>query len=239
MKTNFTPTRYFVPIAAIAAGAQGLMGLYQTIKGMSDAKKIRRLRKAYETPDEIAKILNLTQSNIGNTQTRDFQTGQNDLSFGQMLGSATRLGSNPNDLSALFSAKVNNIMKVGQEFHLDNMKNFSAVIDAFKLVSENKAAEFRSQQDLLKDDAQQAAAEKAAGIQNIFGAANAAIGISASNKMGKLYSDRTQQMKNAWSVLGQPPKTGWVRGQYDATDYRAGKVGGIYGDPDPYLMQFD
>lgn len=197
MKLNFIQ-RYFIPIAAAAAAAQAAIGLVQTISGNAKAKKLLAQRTAYKTPEEIFKMLNLTLSGApGDTITRDFQTDQIDRTFSQITGNATRLGADPNDLSALFDQKMNSIMKVGQQFHASNMEAMSKVLSAYDVVAANKSAEWSSQQDIIKDKLQAASAEKAAGIQNIGSAVNAGISLSASAKTSDLY----KQIADALTAL--------------------------------------
>lgn len=177
------------PVSASIAGLQAAAGLVQTISASSKLKRKRAQRTAYQTPDEIFKILNATLNQAGgDTITRDFQTGQLDRSFSQILGGATRLGANPNDLSAIFDQKMMAAFKIGDAFHLSNLQYYDKVNTAYNLVAENRAAEWRSREDLIKDDMQALAAEKAAGIQNLGSAFNAGIGIAAAAKTSDLYS---------------------------------------------------
>ncbi len=195
MKLNFIQ-RYLGPavdpVSAGIAAVQAGLGIVQTISGDAKAKRLQAQRTAYKTPEEIFKILNLSLNNgQGDTLTRDFQTGQVDRAFSQVLGNATRLGADPNDLSALFDQKINSLMQVGNQFHASNMEAFSKVLSAYDIVAENKAAEWKSQQDILKDQIQAASAEKAAGIQNLGSAANAAISLSSSSQVKQIYDPIT------------------------------------------------
>lgn len=175
-----------MPVAL--AAAQVAMGIIQAVSAAKKAKKLAARRTAYQTPDEIMKILNASLSQAGgDTITRDFETDQIDRTFSQITGNATRLGADPNDLSALFDQKIKGLMKVGQEFHASNMESFSKILSAYNLVAENKVAEWRSKEDILKDKLQAAGAEKAAGVQNIGSGANAFISLIASSKTSDLY----------------------------------------------------
>lgn len=177
------------PVSASVAGLQAAAGLVQTISASSKLKRKMAQRTAYQTPDEIFKILNATLSQAGgDTIARDSSTSQLDRAFSQVLGGATRLGANPNDLSAIFDQKITGLMKIGDQFHASNMEAFGKVLSAYSLVADNKAAAWKSREDMLKDEIQALAAEKAAGIQNIGSAANAAISLSGSSKTGDLYS---------------------------------------------------
>lgn len=183
------------PVSASIAGLQAAAGLIQTISASSKLKRKKAQRTAYETPDEIFKIRNATLNQAGgDTITRDFQIGELDRTFSKISGDALRLGADPNDLSALFDQKIQGMMKVGQQFHASNMESFSKVLSAYNLVADNKAAEWKSREDMLKDDIQALAAEKAAGIQNLGSALNAGIGIAAAAKTSNLYSKSAEAL---------------------------------------------
>lgn len=175
-------------VGATVAGLQAAMGLIQTISGNAKVKRLLGQRRAYSTPDEIFKILNYTLSQQGgDTATRDYMTGQIDRSFSQSVNAATQLGADPNDLSKLFESKVNSLMQVGQQFHASNMEAFSKALAAYDLVASNRAAEWKSEQDIIKDKLQSAGLDKAAGIQNIGSAANAFISLDAARRTSNLY----------------------------------------------------
>lgn len=179
------------PISAGVSGAQAAMGIIQTISGNARANKAKAKRTAYQTPEEIFKLLNLSLSGgQGDTITRDYQMGQLDRGFSQILGNATRLGADPNDLSALFDQKIQGIIKVGDQFHASNMEAMGKILSAYDIVASNKAAEWSSAQDILKDEIQSATADKAAGIQNIGSAANAFISLKSAADIAKLYGDK-------------------------------------------------
>lgn len=178
------------PVSAGIAGVQAIAGTIQTISASNKIKKLLAQRTAYKTPEEYFDILNATQSMAQNGYdpvTLDYLTNQNDRSLSSSLSAATRLGADPNQLSALFDQSVQNIFKIGAENAQLNMKNFSRYLDAMDVIGQNKAAEWSSEQDIIKDKLQAASAEKAAGIQNIGSAANAAISMSAASQTADLY----------------------------------------------------
>lgn len=212
MRTNFIQ-RYLDPgagatgldpVSAGIAGLQGALGIIQTISGDAKAKRLRSQRTAYKTPQEIFKILQATEQNMGgyDPTTLGFLTNQTDRAFDQATGAATRLGANPNDLSAIFDQKIQGIMKIGADNHALNMEQFGKYLSALDTVASNKAAEWKSKEDMIKDDIQSATAEKAAGIQNIGSAANAFISMNASAKTADLYTDKTT--KDALATAGAP-----------------------------------
>lgn len=208
MKTNFIQ-RFFGPEAAVAgaasanplglalSGAQAAMGIIQTISGDAKSKRLMQQRRAYKTPEEIFKILQATEQAMGgyDSTTLNFLTNQTDRAFDQATGAAVRLGGNPNDLSSMFDQKIQSIMKIGADNHAINMEQFGKYLSALDVVASNKAAEQKSQQDIIKDKLQAASAEKAAGVQNIGSAANAFIGLDASAKTSDLYKQIEKLLK--------------------------------------------
>lgn len=189
------------PISTALASAQTAMGIIQTITGDAKTKRLMGQRRAYKTPEEIYKILQATEQAMGgyDPTTLNFLTNQTDRAFDQATGSAVRLGANPNDLSSLFDQKIQGIMKIGADNHAINMEQFGKYLSALDVVASNKAAEQKSQQDIIKDKLASASAEKAAGIQNLGSAANAFIGLDASSKTSDLYKKIEALLK---------PKTG-------------------------------
>lgn len=137
---------------AIGGAAQGIIGVAGASVQYSKLKNAVAKRQAYITPNEIYDILNATeQLSQGDTQTRDFETNQLDRAFSNQLGTAELLGADPNQLSSLFEQKINNLLKIGQNFHASNMEAFGKFLVAKNLVAENKTAEWQSREDILKD----------------------------------------------------------------------------------------
>lgn len=201
MKLNFI-TRYFDassaalgaagPIGIGLAAAQTALGLVQSISGDAKMKKLLGRRRAYVTPDEIYDILNATASRAAtgyDPQTLDYLTNQTEGAFSSSIDAATRLGGDPNDLSAIFDQKIQATMKIGAENQLLNMKNFERFLQAESLVADNRAAEQKSQQDIIKDQIQAAALNKQAGLQNIGSGLNAGLSVASSYGTANLYSD--------------------------------------------------
>lgn len=181
-----------IPIMAAIAAAQTAAGIVQTISANAKMKKLMARRTAYTTPEEIFKILQATQSQAQmgyDPFTLNYLTNQSDRAFDQTTGAATRLGANPNDLSALFDQKMQSIMKIGAENHQLNLANFSKYLAALDVVASNKAAEWKSREDMIKDQLQSAGAEKTAGVQQIGAGLNAGISAYASGQTSNLYKD--------------------------------------------------
>jgi hypothetical protein len=109
------------------------------------------------------------------------------MAFSQALGTSTRLGADPNDLSALFGQKMQGIFANIETSHKERMEGFSKVLAAYNLVADNKAAEWKSKQDFVKDDLQAAAESKKDAMATIGSALNAGISTYSSSKIGDLY----------------------------------------------------
>lgn len=179
------------PLSAALEVGQTILGTVQAISGSERTKRLLQQRRAYKTPEEYFKILNATENLASegfDAFTLNYLTSGIDRSFSEASGTAERLGANPNDLSSLLDQKIQGLMKVGAENHQLNMENFSKFLGALDVMGQNKAAEWKSQQDIIKDQLQSAAEDKQAGLKNIFSAANAAIGTDAAGKTGKLFS---------------------------------------------------
>lgn len=173
-------------LAALQAG----LGIYQTIAGKNKINKLLKQRKAYQTPQEVFDILNITESNAQqgfDPTTLAYLTNQIDRGFAGGLGAATRLGADPNQLSALLDQKIQGTMKVGAENHRLNMENMSRYLGALDSVAANKAAEQKSQQDIIKDQLQAAGVQVQSGTGNLSGGINTGIAAFASDKTANLY----------------------------------------------------
>jgi hypothetical protein len=175
-------------IAALQAG----YGIVQEIKAQKKINGLLSQRKAFQTSQQVYDIVNATLNQAqGDTVTIDFETNAINQNLSNTVGAATRLGADPNMLSSLFQNSVNGIMRAGQEFHQSNTAAFSNVINAFKLLSDNKDAEYASQQDILKDKLAAAGANLATGTQNISGGINTALGALSSKATGDLFKQKT------------------------------------------------
>lgn len=226
------------PVGAGLAVAQGAFGIVQTISAAAKMKKLLAQRTTYKTPKEYYEILQATQNMAQqgyDPNTLNYLTNQTDRAFSSTVGAATRLGANPNNLSALFDQKMQQVMKIGAENHELNMKNLSMFLGAKDTIGQNMIAEWRSREDLIKDKMQAAGADKQAGLQNIGSAANAGISLASSSATSNLYKD---MIKAAAEMNKKSPSMLDREGMYTPTNYRAGQEGGIYGAPDEYLMQF-
>lgn len=185
------------PLTLLAAG-QTVLGAVQTLSGKSKINKLLAKRKPYQTPDEIFQILEATQSNAQqgfDPTTLAYLTNQTDRSFASGLGTATRLGADPNALSQLFDQKIQATMKIGAENSRLNMENFNRYLGALDAVAANRAAEQKSEQDLIKDELQAAGAQVQSGTGNLSGGINTGIAAYGANQTANLYK-QIQQLLN-------------------------------------------
>lgn len=202
-----------IPLAL--AGAQGIMGGIQAIGGAKRAKKLMAQRTPYKTPEEVFKQMQLAQSMAGqgyDAFTLNYLTGNIDRAFSEGAGVAKRLGADPNALSGMLSQRMQSIMQVGAgnaQAHQNNLKNFSAMLG---VIGANKTAEWKSEQDIIKDKLQQAATDKQQGMANITSAANALIGITSAKATADLYKEDQTAIANTQqnSIFNAMPQLGRV-----------------------------
>lgn len=218
MRTDFYPIRQFQggagaalgaagPIGIGLAAAQTALGLVQSISGDAKMKKLLAQRRGFVTPDEIYDILNATASRASSGYdpgTLNYLTNQVDRGFSSSINAATLLGGDPNDLSAIFDQKIQASMKIGAENQLLNMKNFERFLQAESVLADNKAAEQKSREDILKDKIQAAAINKQAGLQNIGSGLNAGLSVASSYGTANLYKDMATASQQQYSSMATP-----------------------------------
>lgn len=167
------------------------IGIVGDITNKARQKKYLGQLKAYKTPQEVFDILNATQNNASqglDPVTLNYLTNQTDQAFSSSIGAATRLGADPNDLSSIFSQKVDSIMKIGAENHQANMANFSAYLNALGTVADNRAAEFKSQQDIIKNKLQATGVNLQTATGNISGGLNTILSTLTADQIANLYN---------------------------------------------------
>lgn len=181
---------------------QAGVGIVGDITNKSRQKKYLGELKAYKTPQEVFDILNATQNNASqglDPVTLNYLTNQTDQAFSSSIGAATRLGADPNDLSDIFLQKINSIMKIGAENHTENMRNYSAYLSALGTVADNKAAEFKSQQDIIKNKLQATGVNLATATGNISGGLNTILSTLTADQIANFYNSdgalKTQKKK--------------------------------------------
>lgn len=173
-----------IPIAAAVAGVAGLVqgvgGLIQQGRANKQLNKLFKQRTAFETPSEIFDILQMNQyaSQTGfGADTMDFLTGQADRGLSSSLGTAQRLGADPNAIGGILDSHFKNIFKIGSEDELLKMKKFDSLLNATQLLAANKEAEWLSKENILKDKMAALATKVDAGRQNLQSGAN--LGLNA------------------------------------------------------------
>lgn len=185
--------------AIIIGGGTLIYGAVSKGAANKKAKDALAKRKSYQTPDEVYQILDaLENKSQGDVITRDFQTQQLDNSFSQQLGVAELLGADPNDLSGMFQQKINGILQVGQQFHASNMEAFGKYLGGLDMVVQNKAAEQGSQQDIVKDEIQAAAADKQAANQSINSGINTILSGYSAYQSNQLYKQYLNNQKTGF-----------------------------------------
>jgi len=187
MPLNIDPTLITTAIGA----AQGVVNLVNAGDTKRRISKLLGQRQAYSTPDEIFQILNATQSAAqGDTTTRDFQTNELNQVFSNILNTSELLGADPNSLSALFQSKIGGLLKIGEQFHTSNMESFGKYLGALSTVADNRAAEWQSQQDIIKDKLQAEGVNLANNYGNVNAGINTLIGGLSADQQMKLYLQR-------------------------------------------------
>lgn len=198
-----------IPLLAVLAAGQAIYGGVKAAQATKDFNSAASQRKAYQTPDELVKMLQATQNNAQSgfdATTLNYLTTQNDRAFSSGLGTVQRLGGDPNSASALFDQQLQNIMKVGAQNHALNLENFSKYLGALDTMANSKAAEWASQQDIFKDKMQAANFNKQQAMKNIENGINTGISALASDETKDLYNNKsvsTSASSNGTSSLTQ------------------------------------
>lgn len=192
-----------MPVAGAALSAlQTGWGIYQDIKSQKKINSLLTQETPFQTSQQIYDILNATLNQAqGDTITRNFETNQVNQNLSDSIGAATRLGADPNVLSSIFQNSVNGIMKVGEDFHQSNTAAFSNVLNAFKLLADNKDAEYASKQDILKDKLAAAGANLQTGTQNISGGLSGILSSLSSKATGDLFKQKQQNSTSDLSTI--------------------------------------
>lgn len=183
------------PATAILGAGEAVYGIIKGIKADKDFKNAMKQRKAYQTPKELYQLLQATQSNAQSgfdAETLNYLTTQNNNAFGSSLETLQKLGGDPNSAAALFDQQMQNILKVGAQNHALNLENFSKYLGALDTMANSKAAEWSSQQDIVKDKLQAANANKATAFKNISNGINTTIGALGADATGNLYGSKPQ-----------------------------------------------
>lgn len=200
-----------VVAAAITGGVGLLQNFINAGKEKKANKELKRLfsqRKAFQTPEEIFDILNLSQFNAAqgfSDETTSYLTGQAGAGLAGSLGAATRLGADPNALSGTIDQYYQDIFKVGAESDLVKMKKFDSFTNALNLVAENDAAEQISADNLIKDQMQSVASRVGAANTGQQSGLNLALSSLASLASNNLY--KTKQPNGREIMASTVPAT--------------------------------
>lgn len=186
-----------VVAAGVNLAVGGLQALFNAGKEKRANKELKRLfsqRKAFQTPEEIFDILNLTQFNAAqgfSDDTMSYLTGQAGAGLSAGLGTAARLGADPNQMAGIIDDYYQDIFKVGAESDLVKMKKFDSFTNALNMVAENEAAEWQSQDNLIKDQMQAVATRVGAANQGQQSGLNLALSSLAALATNNLYKTNT------------------------------------------------
>lgn len=178
-------------VGAAVGGVQALVNAGKERRANRELKNLFSQRRQFQTPEEIFEILNMQQFNAQqgfSDQTTEYLTGQAGAGLSAGLGTAARLGADPNQLGGLIDNYYQDIFKIGSESELVKMKKFDSLTTALNLVAENKAAEQVSADNLIKDQMQAVASRVGAanaGQQSGLNLALSSIGALATNNLYK------------------------------------------------------
>ena len=178
-----------IGLSAVSIGA----GLLKDNNANKANKTAQAQVKPYKTPQAVYDVLAATQNNAQSgfdPGTLNYLTSQTDNAFSSSLSTAQRLGADPNAMSAIFGQKVDAISGIAANDHQLQMSNFSAYINALNATGANSAAEQKSQQDILKNQLQKIAQDKADATQQIGQGINAGISAYSNYQTAKLYTDK-------------------------------------------------
>lgn len=184
------------PLSAVTAG----VGLVEGVANLIDKGKIRKRtqallnqRQAYQTPQEVYDVLNATQQNASfglDPAILNYLTNQSNAAFAGTLGAVQRLGGDPNAMSLIFGQKMDALGKIVAMDAGEQMKKFGDFLEAKNTVAANKAAEQKSEQDILKDKIQAEGVNLSTANQNINNGLNTVLGALSSNQMMNLYKQK-------------------------------------------------
>ena len=186
-------------INPLAAGEAGLgilqtgIGIINSIGARKRQNKLLSQRTSYKTPAEINQILQATQQNASlglDPSTMDFLNNKTNTSFASSLDVIQRLGGDPNAMSSIFGQKVDALGNIAEMDTQAKMRNFSAYLSALDTVATNKTAEWKSEQDIIKDKLQAAGADLNTANQNISGGVNMVTGAIGSQMTMDLYKNK-------------------------------------------------
>lgn len=185
------------------------MGLGQMFGGAKRANNLKKQIQDYKTPKELEQIYNATQSMASSgfdPATLEYMTGQTNKQSAAALGTAARMGADPNALGAILDQNLDRLVQIGSENARMNMQRFGQFMEASQMLASSRDAERVSKNNRIKDELQQAATDKAQGFANFGNALNTLVSVDANNKIGKLFTDQGGNTTGA-STMPTPRST--------------------------------
>lgn len=238
---NFSPLIFKAPdTTGVGAGGGGGLGIgadlneaisaVQTgvnlVNSIGAKKRLNKLidqLSTYTTPDAFYQGLNLTENKAqGDTITRDYQTNILDNMFGDYLSGAVKLGADPNELSAAFGQKIQGLMQVGEQFHQSNTEAFSAMLNGFNALAENKTAEWASKNNRIKDKIQAENANFKSATEGMNNGINSLMSTISDQQLAKLYAmtnGKTDSSMPIGSRVSVSPAESLVPAMVNSTSY--------------------
>lgn len=198
------------PLVGAEAGIGAVDAAVSFINKIGDRAKQKTLlsqRTAYKTPAEINQILQATQQNASlglDPSTLDFLNNKTNATFASSLDVIQRLGGDPNAMGNIFGQKVDALGNIAEMDTQARMKNFSSYLDALNSVAANKTAEWKSQQDIIKDKLQAVGVDLNTDNENISGGINMVTGALGAQEAMDLYGNKiTTKQKMANNIGDQ------------------------------------
>lgn len=183
-----------LPISLGIAGLQGLLGGFQYLNAIKQAKKNQRPTYTIDPTfqqniDTLTNTMGLPQSALDLYYR---QIGQN---TNQGINAINGLGGNANDIASLIGNRNASYENIAVQDSLQKKQDIGGIIAARLQLADQKDKAFQiNKYAPYADKAQAIASEKASGVQNIFGAFGSAAGAFANNATGKLADSLSNPM---------------------------------------------
>lgn len=120
-------------------------------------RKLLSQVKAYQTPQEIYDALNATEQRASmglSERTLDYLSGRSDARLSSAIDVVNQLGGDPNILANIFGQSQKGMESIAEMDTEAQLRNFQPYFAAVNNLAANKAAEQKSQQDIIKDKLQ-------------------------------------------------------------------------------------
>lgn len=195
-----------MPVSLGVGALETGLSIIQEMKAKKERNRLLAQEKAYQTPQEIYDALNASENYASqgfDPTTLNYLNTQTDQAFSSGVNSAEFLGGDPNTLSSLFGQKIDAIMKIGAQNHQLNTQNFSQYLSALDTLGANKAAEQKSQQDILKDKIQAQSANVQSASQGVSNGLNTVLSTLSASQLSNLYKNKNASTTGTSLFLGQ------------------------------------